>query len=192
MLKHAAVALTLALLPACASTEVQYGDSTATESVDENLGLTDVQQTAENMKNELAGFNFPDADKDPVDGRVRLRVLTVANDTSEHFDEKILTDKIRKVMLSSGKIVCVAEKESIADLHKERAYGDAMAQGTSAPKEGRVKFGRYALVGRVKSITKRNADVKLRDYIFTLDLVNTESEEILLTAEKEIRKVKNR
>jgi PBP1b-binding outer membrane lipoprotein LpoB len=192
MFKHAAVALALALLPACATTGVQYVSPEDQEAVDENLGLTDVQQTAENMKNELAGFSFPDEDKDPVDGRVRLRVLTVANDTSEHFNQKILTDKIRKVMLSSGKIVCVAERENIEEIGTERRRGEVLSEGANAPKAGRVKFGRYALVGRVKSITKRSSDVKLRDYIFTLDLVNTETEEILLTAEKEIRKVRNR
>jgi PBP1b-binding outer membrane lipoprotein LpoB len=176
----------------CTDRTVQREDPNKAENVTMELGLTDIQETAENMKNEIAGFNFPDEDKDPSDGRVRVRVFTVANDSSEHFNVKILTDKIRKVMLSSGKIVCVAEKENIAEIHQERAYGEAMSEGANKPKQGKVKFGRYGLVGRIKAIKKQNEDVKLTDYIFTLDLVNTETEEILLTAEKEIRKVKNK
>jgi len=188
----AVLAIFTACAAGCTDKSVKRADPKAQENVTMEMGLTEVQETAEEMKNEIANFQFPAEDVALYkDGRVRVRVLSVDNRTSEHFDIKILTDKIRKTMLNSGKIV-VAEKENLAELQQERDYQDAMAKKETAAKTGNATGARYALVGKCKAIKKQNEDVKLSDYIFTLDLVNVETEETLLTAEKEIRKVKNR
>src|SRR3954469_12606028 len=92
----------------CTDKAIRDEDPNKRQRVSMEMGVTEVADSAEDMKNQVANFTFP-AEGVALykDGRGRCRVLTVENRTSEHFDVTILTDKIKKTMLSSGKIVCV-------------------------------------------------------------------------------------
>lgn len=191
MIRHAATILSLALLPACASTAASHEDAEKREVVRHTLGLTEVRQTAETMKTKLASFHFPDQDTNPTDGRVRLRVPEILNDTRVRFDVKTLSDEIREVMQTSSKIVLASERELSTDFNYRMEPGTAVYDGhhQPTPAEHIARFGRYALDGHLKPIAKKSADAEPSDYRFTLDLVEVETEKVLLTAERVIRTV---
>src|SRR5438094_742160 len=91
----------------CRSATVHGGDVTMWEKpIDTEPGFGEVQEAAEQFKNKLANFHFPErVQRLYEDGRPVIALLTVANETDDHFNVDILTDKVREIVTDSQKAV---------------------------------------------------------------------------------------
>src|SRR5437660_8571336 len=77
--------------------QVTRENPAADTHLDQEPGLFEVTETAEQMKNKLANYHFPDAICAKYDDHIpRVRLLTVKNETDNHFNVNILTDKVRE------------------------------------------------------------------------------------------------
>jgi hypothetical protein len=161
--------------------------------VDASPGLFEVTETAEEFKNKLAAFRFPERIVQLAeDGKPVIQLLSIRNETDEHFDTHILTDKVREVVTDTQKAVFTAETENLPDLARAQ---QAQAVGGVDPREkvedGRAAGARYALLGRLKNIRKSNGEVTENTIIFTLELDDLERRIAVLIASKEFRLTKS-
>ena len=66
------------------------------------------------MKEAVAGYHFPDKYTQKYDDRLpRVRLLSVKNETDNHFNSNILTDKVREVLTDGGKRAVVNERIAV-------------------------------------------------------------------------------
>lgn len=164
-----------------ASSNVKYGDAKATETVTADFGSTDLQSTAETLTQSLLESRYISKTQQPP--KVRLR--TVNNLTYEHIDTKAITDKIRIKLLKSGQVRFLADTANLNQLNNEREL-TASATANKTPKA--MADSDYIITGNVRSIKKANDDIKDVYYNVSLELVDSQTGEILWADEKEIRK----
>jgi len=195
MLRNATIAvlcLGLVGLAGCGSKQIRREDPNKQLNVKMELGMDEVKEAAEDVKQQLAAYQFPEEDRALYkDGRIRVRVQTIDNRTNEHFDTMKLTDKVTTVMRSSGKIVPVMEVSAMKDVHEERAYQDAMTTEETKAADRQETAPRYVLRGNIKKDVSKNEDMKVFDYNFVLELINVKTGEKLFGSDKDIRKVKD-
>ena len=193
--KKIATASLLLLLTACASGpryggNVSYGDEKGIEQVTNEFGSTDLQMIAETLSRQL----LQDPTLARVTEKVRMRVSDIKNKTTEYIDTKIISDKIRRQLLGSGKVVFVVDDASmqkqVDDLRRQNQSGLYSSSGTA--KTGRMVAEKYRLEGSISSITKRGSNVKDVFYIFEMSMTDVESGTIIWAGEREIRKTSGR
>ena len=77
--------------PTTGSSDVSYGDAKAVETVNTDLGSTDIQMIAEKMTQGL--IQTPEI-QTAIKKRELLMASPVQNKTSEYFDTKLITDTV--------------------------------------------------------------------------------------------------
>jgi len=170
--------------------QVTRENPAADTHVDQEPGLFEVTETAEQMKNKLANYHFPDRITAKYEDHIpRCRLLSVKNETDNHFNVNILTDKVRETLTDCGKIIFVSDKERLGEMKDAENYekdsGDV--EQSTAMDSGKGSGAAYVLYGRLKNMRKGNADVKENTIIFTLELVDQSKRESVLIASKEFR-----
>ena len=167
-------------LSGCAS--VKYGDATATETVNERFGSTDLQMTAKNMTESLLASpvigEATAANKRPV-----MFVERIANKTDEHIDTESVLDSMTTKLLQSGKVrlVDMSRVESARSQLKFQ-NSDELSNPKTAIAFGQMIGAEFMLYGNLSSIYKEAGSTgnpvdkftKTRDvyYKFTLKLMN--------------------
>jgi len=194
MRKYVAVSLLTVL---CVSwgcqKEVKRENPQADTHVDQEPGLFEVEETAAKMKEAIAGYHFPEKYTTKYDDHLpRVRLLTVKNETDNHFNTNILTDKVRETLTDSGKIIFVANKENLGEMKEAENYDKASGDvdQSTTMEEGKGSGAAYYLAGRLKNMRKKNEDVKENTIIFTLELIDAKKRETVLIQSKEFRTTK--
>jgi uncharacterized protein (TIGR02722 family) len=185
-----ALMLSAALLAACSSPQVRYGDAKEVETVNANYGSTDLQMIAESMTRSLLQSKAISGSKDaPI-----VTLADVKDKTSEYIDTRVITDKIRTQLVKSGQVrfaVSVSEMQNQTDELKRQNQSGLYKNSTIA-KTGNMQGAQYRIEGSIASIVKTNKDVKDVYYVFNLNLINNESGLLEWADEKEIRKTATR
>ena len=178
-----------ATLSGCQS--VQYGDATASETVNTDFGSTDLQMIAAKMVDDLLAF--PPIVQITAQRRPIAFVDRIKNKTTEHIDLESVTDTIESKLINSGKFrfvdMSVVERAR-QQLEYQRDSG--MVDDQQAMVMGRQVGAEYMLYGNMSSIVKRDSSTKDVYYKFTLKLMHLETGIIEWSGEKEIRKSKSR
>ena len=193
----AAVFLTLS---GCAS--VKYGDATATETVNERFGSTDLQMTAKNMTESLLASPVS-GDATAANKRPVMFVERIANKTDEHIDTESVLDSMTTKLLQSGKVrlVDMSRVESARSQLKFQ-NSDELSNPKTAIAFGQMIGAEFMLYGNLSSIYKEAGSTgnpvdkftKTRDvyYKFTLKLMNLKTGLVEWQDEQEIRKTAKR
>lgn len=171
--------------------QVQYGDSTAAETLTVDFGSTDLQMIANQMVDDLLAF--PPVVQMTMQRRPVVFVDQVQNRTTEHIDTENVTDSIRTKLIQSGKFRFV----DMNVVERVRQQFDFQSQSGMVDPATAVAMGRqigaeYMLYGALTSITKRSGNTRDVYYKFTLNLMNLETGIMEWASEKEIRKTKSR
>jgi len=185
-------------LSACATTNspttesrgVSYGDSKAVETVNTDLGSTDIQMTAEKMT--VSMLQHPLL-QDIIRQRGLLMASPVANNTSEYFDTKLITDTILTQLQKNGVRYVIAGDEmqnQTDELIRQNQSG--LYDKRSSVKVGKMQGAQYRIDGSVSSIVKRGAGVKDVYYKINMRLIEIETGIVEWSDEKEIRKTLRR
>jgi len=183
-------------LSGCAS--VKYGDATATETVNERFGSTDLQTTAKNMTQSLLASPVI-AEANAASKRPVMFVERIANKTDEHIDTESILDSMTTKMLQSGKVrlVDMSRVES-ARAQLKFQNGDELANPKTAIAFGQMVGAEFMFYGNLSSIYKEAGSTgsitskftKTKDvyYKFTLKLMNLKTGLVEWQDEQEIRK----
>lgn len=181
--------LAVAMLSGCQS--VQYGDATATETVNTEFGSTDLQMIAAKMVDDVLAF--PPVVQITSQRRPVAFVDRIKNKTTEHIDLESVTDTIESKLINSGKFRFV-DMSVVDRVRQQLEYqrDSGMVDDQQAMMMGRQVGAEYMLYGNMSSIVKRDSSTKDVYYKFTLKLLNIQSGIIEWSGEKEIRKTRKR
>ena len=187
-------------LSGCAS--VKYGDASATETVNERFGSTDLQMTAKSMTESLLSSPVI-GEANAGNKRPVMFVERIANKTDEHIDTESVLDSMTTELLQSGKVrlVDMSRVES-ARTQLKFQNSDELSNPKTAIAFGQMVGAEFMLYGNLSSIYKEAGSAtnpvdkftKTRDvyYKFTLKLMNLKTGLVEWQDEQEIRKTAKR
>jgi uncharacterized protein (TIGR02722 family) len=192
-----AVIASAVLLTACetnprqpSQSGVRYGDAKAVETVTNEFGSTDLQVIAENMAKKM--LQSPAiANSNTL---VRLRIEDVRNLTSEYIDTRMITNRIRRQLLNSGRVEFVVDDAGMQTQTDGliRQNNSGLYDSKTTSRLGKMEAEKYAVRGSIRSIVKRSANVKDVFYTFELSLTDKQRGVEVWSEDQEIRKVSGR
>lgn len=176
----------------CASAPiVQYGDTTAMQTVSTDFSSSDLQQIAGAMVDSL--LIFPPVVEVTNQRRPVLHVESIKNKTMQHIDTESITDTIRSKLIKSGKFRFIdrtTDDETIAEMKTQQESG--LVDQSKAVQIGKQFGAEYILTGNISEIQQGNERIKDVYYKFTLNLKNLTTGILEWSDEKEIRKTAKR
>jgi len=176
--------------PAFSSGNVSYGDTKATETLTNEIGLTDFQMMAETMTTSLLTSPLIASSRQ----KPTITISDIKNKTSEHIDTRAIALKLRTQLSKSQAVRFMGDKadETHALTELQRQGQSGRYKASKSVKMGNAEGAKYSLYGEITSIVKRADDIKNIDYILNLTLEDLDSSEIVWSEEKEIRKTSER
>ena len=123
-----------------------------------------------------------------------LMLSTIQNNTGEHIDTRLLTERLREILFNSGKVrftTYAAGRGQTIDSAtanvRDLAYDDNVKTSTVA-KKGKVKAYDLSLGGAIIKQTARDGRANELSYTFTLTLTDNETGEGVWSYTKEIKR----
>ncbi|MBI3270456.1 MAG: penicillin-binding protein activator LpoB [Planctomycetes bacterium] len=166
----------------------RYEEASRPSLVSERYNDTDLRTVAEAMVNSLIQHPvIRDAVRPPI-----LMVGTVTNRTDQHLDVKSLTDMIRTALLKTGRVQAVDEtaRGELAAEYDYQSSGYVDPNQKKGP--GKQASQDFHLRGDISSITDRGPGVQVNYMKFTMQLTDLNTNLIVWTDQKEIKKVTER
>ena len=194
---HLLAGLLLLALAGCQTTSpttgtsgVSYGDAKAVETVNTDLGSTDIQMISEKMTQGL--IQTPEI-QTLIKKKQLLMASPVQNKTSEYFDTKLITDTVLNQLSKNG-VKYAIEADNMQNQTDEliRQNQTGLYAKSTAVKMGKMKGAKYRLDGSISSIIKKSADLKDVYYKMNFRLIDIETGVVEWSDEKEIRKSQRR
>jgi len=176
--------------PTTGSSNVSYGDAKAVETVNTDLGSTDIQMIAEKMTQGL--IQTPEI-QTAIKKRQLLMASPVQNKTSEYFDTKLITDTVLTQLQKNG-VKYVIEGDNMQNQTDElrRQNQSGLYDKSKTVKMGKMQGAKYRLDGSISSIIKKTSDLKDVYYKMNFRLIEIETGVVEWSDEKEIRKTQKR
>lgn len=176
----------------CAKT-VRRDDPMADTHKDTEPGLFECEQTANGFKNKLANYHFPDRIVNLYEDRkVVVQLMKGKNETNFHFNMNALTDRVRRVLTDSDKIVFMVETGDLAEEKESETY---QQESGDVRKEEQIKGGQgagahYGLRLRITNFAKSGDGEKENTFTFTIDLQDKERRTTVVTFQQDFRLTK--
>jgi uncharacterized protein (TIGR02722 family) len=167
-----------------AFTKGEYDDPKRIELLDDKFNEADMLQMADTLSKAIVSCEAVVKSKSkPV-----VMVETIQNNTEEHIDMQMLTDKIRTSLIKSGKVRFVNKGER-GTLDQEYKYNEA----GNTSEETRKKRGKqtgvdYLISGAMATNIQEVGNDKFIYYKLNMNLTNVETSEIDCVEDKELRK----
>ena len=176
--------------PTTGSSDVSYGDAKAVETVNTDLGSTDIQMIAEKMTQGL--IQTPEI-QTAIKKRSLLMASPVQNKTSEYFDTKLITDTVLTQLQKNG-VKYVIEADNMQNQTDElrRQNQSGLYDKKKSVKVGKMQGAKYRLDGSISSIVKKTSNLKDVYYKMNFRLIEIETGIVEWSDEKEIRKSQKR
>ena len=176
--------------PTTGTSGVSYGDAKAVETVNTDLGSTDIQMISEKMTQGL--IQTPEI-QTLIKKRELLMASPVQNKTSEYFDTKLITDTVLTQLQKNG-VKYVIEADNMQNQTDElrRQTQSGLYDKKKQVKVGKMQGAKYRLDGSISSIIKKSADLKDVYYKMNFRLIEIETGIVEWSDEKEIRKSQKR
>ncbi len=178
----------LAITSSCggpkAFTKGEYDDPERVELLDDKFNEADMQAMSQTIVDSITSCpEITDAKKKPT-----VIVDLVKNNTEEHIDIEMLTDKIR-TSLSKKRSVKFIDKSARETMDEEYRYNEAgNVAKEKAKSRGKQTGADYLMRGALATNVQQVGNDKYIYYKLTMHLTNVETSEIDCTEEKEIRK----
>lgn len=167
-------AFTIMLFTGC-STSTQYVGIGTSKIAPITMGIDrqDFEKAADEMLKSLLTGNTLNK---PGGGRYVVMMSDITNDTTERIDTRMLTKKIRKAMLRSGKAIMTAAVGTERDdttISTRKLRGNKEFDQNTIAQEGTLINAELGLKGRIlQRIAKTDDDDQLVEYYFQLELTN--------------------
>jgi hypothetical protein len=186
------VAITACVILVLSSGCAAFRASTQDVGVDQmdhykaDYDATDMRKITQQVVNELLSSPFlTDEPSAPI-----MMIAGVQNRTSEYVDTKNLTDRMRTLLIQSGRVkfINAARRE---DLLKEQGYQAANATPETQTAIGRQLGAKYMLTGSLTEMTQKTprqvrvSKTKMNYYKLTVEVTNLETGLIDWTTEVE-------
>ncbi|MCX6998525.1 MAG: hypothetical protein NTV49_15935 [Kiritimatiellaeota bacterium] len=148
--------------------------------------FTDMRLITQGLVDDLLGSNFLKKHAEPQ----VMMISGVQNRTQQYADMKNLTDRMRTLLLQSGKVRFINETRR-ADLLKEQGYQVANATPESQVNVGKQLGAKYMVSGSFTQMTDtspkqvRVSKQEVNYYKLTFEVTDLETSEIVWTQEKE-------
>ena len=167
-----------------AFTKGEYDDPERVELLDDKFNEADMQAMSQTIVDSITACpEITDAKKKPT-----VIVDLVKNNTEEHIDIEMLTDKIRTA-LSKKRTVKFIDKSARETMDEEYRYNEAGNVAKEKMKSrGKQTGADYLMRGALATNVQQVGNDKFIYYKLTMHLTNVETSEIDCTEEKEIRK----
>ncbi|MCX7010139.1 MAG: hypothetical protein NTY53_23360 [Kiritimatiellaeota bacterium] len=156
------------------------------QHMDADYDYTDMHNVTEGIVNDLLASRFlKDAPQPPV-----LMIAGIQNRTQQFADMKNLSDRMRTLLLQSGKARFINETRR-DDLLKEQGYQAANATPDTQTRVGRQLGAKYMISGSFTEMNQssprqvRISKQEIKAYKLTFEVTDLESSEIVWTQEKE-------
>lgn len=123
-----------------------------------------------------------------------LMLSTIQNNTSEHIDSKLLTERLREILFNSGKVrfttYAAGEGQSIdaATAQARQLKKDPNIKKRTALQKGTVHAYDLSLAGVIIKQTAQNGRENEMSYTFSLTLTDNSTGEGVWTYTKEIKR----
>ena len=160
-------------------------DVTKEKHFDADFDYSDMRDITQGVVDEILGAKFLAQDTTPI-----LVIAGIENRTSNYVDTKNLTDRMRTLILSSGKAQFVNESRR-EDLLKEQGYQAAHSTPETQVAVGKQLGAKFMISGSLVEMRNdspkqvRISKKKLNYYKLTMEVTDLESGLITWTTEKE-------
>lgn len=194
----AVIALALGAV-SCSSTS--YKNAQDEETINIDWGSTDLQTFSKHMADSfiqspsLGYLNKPYKGQDQ---RIVMVMGGITNETMEHINRNMISERVREAMMQSGKFRFVAGDVGQAEIDKQVRFqqGSGRVDPAKAIAFGKQQGAEVVLYGNLSSIEKEKGrsietlGTKKEDvfYQFTMNALNIETGEIMWTNVEELRK----
>ena len=167
-----------------AFTQGKYVDPNAITLLSDKFNENDMQLMVKKLVNSLSQNPYiTGLPEQPI-----IAISQVSNRTSEHVDIKLLTDQLRKELIQNQRFRFI-DVDSRGALQKEYEYneqsGNVDKDTKVAPQQIAVRF---LITGDLGSYTQSVGDDKLIYYKLTLNLTDAQTNEIVWSDDKEVKK----
>ncbi len=157
--------------------------------------LTAYQIDAENIlqEAEAAGDKLTTREKLTY-GKPLLMLSVIENNTSEHIDSKLMTERLREVLFNSGKVrfttYVAGEGQSFDDAtaYARELHNDPNVNQRTVMKKGKVNAYDLSLAGVIIRQTARAGRENEISYMFSLTLTDSNTGEGVWAYTKEIKR----
>jgi penicillin-binding protein activator len=178
----------VALLPGCAAFRHRVEDVDVEEgrTYDEQYGHRDLRELSSDLTQQLLGSGFlQQQEEQPI-----LMIAGIRNDTDEYIDTRSITDRMRVLLMDSGKLRSVNEARR-RELMEEQGYQAEHVEPTQQVAIGRQLGAQYMMSGAFSKIARssprqiRISRRRLNYYKMTLEVTDLQTGEIMWIAERE-------
>lgn len=175
------------LLGACgpkAFTQGKYVDPNEINLLSDKFNENDMQLMVKKLVNSLSKDHYiASLQKKPI-----VAIGKVSNRTSDHVDMKLLTDQIRTELIQNRRLRFI-DVDARKALQKEYDYnkksGNVNQSTAKSPSQIAVQ---YLITGDLGSYVQTVGDEKLVYYKLTMNLTDTETNEIVWSDDKQVKK----
>lgn len=174
----------------CASTKVERVDVNTIVDLNGYWNDTDVRIVCESLIDDCISsprINAFEATK----GRVPYVIVDrIRNESDEHMDTEIVSNKIALAIINSGKMEFVSSKNQRESLRQEKLDQADYASENSAKSIGNETAADFMLIGSVKTIVQTSGNKSVRTYYVSIELQDIETNRIVWMGENSsIKKV---
>ncbi len=185
----AGISAIMVMLTGCAAFRVSVNEVDPNEKrhYDQNYDQTDLHQLSQDICDQLLNSPFMSKQTTPP----VMMIAELNNNTDEHIDTKSLTDKMRVILLQSGKVRFVNEtaRKKIMD---EQGYQAANVTPGQNVAIGKQLGAKYMITGSFSKINKSSGkQVRVSKKLFsyyklTMEVTDVETGEMVWIADHEI------
>lgn len=177
------------LAPGCAMFRASTTDldPSAPKHMTAKYDYTDLRQLTESLAAELLTEPLIAKSAEPP----LMRLGEIQNRTEQYVDVKVLGNRLRSLLLNSGKVQFVTESQR-TELLKEQEYQSKHGEKETQVAPGRQANPRYMISGALAEIKMneprqvRVSKKEIRYYTLTVELTDLQSNRLVWTREKEI------
>ncbi len=178
-----------ALVVSCASTKVERIDAETQTDLSGYWNDTDVRLVANSLVEECVAAP---AITNYIQNNGELPVVivgTFSNQSDEHLDTSILSQKFEAALINSGRVEFVADASQRDEIRQERLEQQEWASEETASRLANETGADFMLVGSVKTIVDAIDNEATRTYYVTAELIAIETNRKLWVGENsEIKK----
>lgn len=198
-LRIAALAAVPMLAVGCSST--RYKDAQDEETINIDWGSTDLQTFSKHMADsflESPSLGYLNKPYKGDDQRIIAVMGGITNETMEHINRNMITERIQEALLQSGRFRFVAGDQGQAEIEKQIRFqqGSGRVDPAKAIAFGKQFGAEVVMYGNLSSIEKSKGrsieglGSKKEDvfYQFAMSALNIETGEIMWTNVEELRK----
>ncbi len=180
------------LLASCATTGVGRVDSNTQTDLTGFWNDTDVKIVCEDL---IAKCLSSEKVKGFEESNKRLPVIIVGkfkNDSTEHIDTSIITEKMADAIINSGVAEFVADKSEREELREEKIAQnqEGFTSEESAKAIDQETGADFMLKGSVKTMVEKSGNTTVRKYFVSAQLISLETNKVLWKGlNEEIKKI---